>query len=298
VVPLSGVHLFVVGSDYHLGDLLWLTAFLGEYREQVQPERLLFVCPDRPANRILEGNPLIDDLRFGDPSRLRDAIVREVGCALVVRDLRPAPLARLMLREWRHHWPWLYYRDLWARERGQWLTTLFHLAPMRRFRPVLRLDDADRALARTLPTRYVAFAPHIGEYGFRPGAWLWRRIKGWDDAAWVDLAARVRRLGCEPLTLSARGQPPVRGTRALAGCPIRQIAGVVERAAALVTGESGLWFVAAALGTPFVIVPWWLPRGVDWAAPMGVPHRLIRRHEASVERVFACVRELLVPDRP
>ena len=50
--------------------------------------------------------------------------------------------------------------------------------------------------------------------------------------------------------------------------------------------ESGLWFIAAGLCTPFIIVPWWLPRSVDWAAPMQVPHRLIYRGEDSVEEVL------------
>jgi hypothetical protein len=67
---------------------------------------------------------------------------------------------------------------------------------------------------------------------------------------------------------------------------------VTEQAAALITVESGLWFVAAALGRPIIIVPWWLPRSINWVAPMGVPHRLIYRDQASVHHVLSQFRDL------
>ena len=62
---------------------------------------------------------------------------------------------------------------------------------------------------------------------------------------------------------------------------------MIEGAAALVTVESGLWYLAAAVGTPFLIVPWWLPRSLDWAAAMQTPHRLLRRRDAAVGMVVA-----------
>lgn len=287
-------HLFLLGADYHLGDLLWLTAVLAEYRRQVRPARLAVGCPDRPIGRILEHNPLLDDLRYGDPGRLR-AAARARG--EVVRDLRPLPLARAMLRDWRHHWPWVYYRDLWFLPRGQWLATFLHLGRLSSYRPVLGLCDADRATAATLPIPYVVLAPHIGRYRLPLAGRAWRRVKGWDEGNWVRLASLLRSAGYEPVTAAAADQAPIPGTRPLLGLPIRQVAGVIEGAAALVGGESGLWFIAAACATPFAIVPWWLPRGVDWAAPMGVPHRLIRRRDATVETVFASCRELVAHDR-
>jgi ADP-heptose:LPS heptosyltransferase len=73
---------------------------------------------------------------------------------------------------------------------------------------------------------------------------------------------------------------------------------VIERAHALITVESGLWYLAAALDTPLVIVPWWLPRSVDWVAPMGVPYRLINRQEATVNRVLAQVRAVIEAHTP
>ena len=89
------------------------------------------------------------------------------------------------------------------------------------------------------------------------------------------------------MTLAATGQEPIAGSTGLIGLPIRQAAGVVEQARALVTVESGLWFVAAAFGTPFVISRWWLPRSVDWAAPMGVPYGLVYSDEKPVPAVLA-----------
>jgi hypothetical protein len=57
--------------------------------------------------------------------------------------------------------------------------------------------------------------------------------------------------------------------------------------------ESGLWYIAAVLGTPVIIVPWWLPRSINWMVPMGVPHRLIYRDQASVRHVLSQLRELV-----
>lgn len=290
-------HLFLLGKDYHLGDLLWLTAVLTEYRRQVRPDHLLVGCPDRPISRILEHNPLIDELLYGEGDRLLAETRRRSVVAPIIHDLRPLSLAIAMLRDWHHHWPWLYYRDLWMRERGQWLATFLHLGRLRSFRPVLGLREEDRATARTLPSPYVALAPHVGQYTLPLVGRVWRKVKGWDDECWIRLANLLRAEGYEPITLAAADQAPIPGTRPLLGLPIRQVAGVVERASALVSVESGLWFIAAARRTPFLIVPWWLPRSVNWAAPMRVPHRLIYRQEASVDSVFARFRELVGHDR-
>jgi len=100
------------------------------------------------------------------------------------------------------------------------------------------------------------------------------------------------------LSLGAAGQSIVPGTIGLTGLPIRQVAGIVEGAAAVVTGESGLWFLAAATDTPFVIVPWWLPDGIDWAAPMGVRHRLIQREDAAVETVEQALQQVVLRPEP
>lgn len=50
----QSTHLFLIGQDYHLGDLLRSTAVLAEYRRQVRPDRLVVACPDRAISRILE----------------------------------------------------------------------------------------------------------------------------------------------------------------------------------------------------------------------------------------------------
>jgi hypothetical protein len=290
-------HYFLLGNDYHLGDLLWFTAVLREYQRQRRPDRLVVALPDRATSRILEGNPLINELIYGEmtPSWRRP----EGLCAGsppwtkqdVVYDLRPVPIALTMMRQWRRLLPWLYYRDLWLQERGQWLATFLGLGQLRDYRPELRLDEGDRVLARRLPPRYVVMAPHVGVYALPLLGALWSRIKGRSDEYWIRLADAARQEGYEPITLSAAGQPPIPDTTTLAGLPIRQVAGVIERAAALVTVESGLWFIAAALGTPFIITPWWLPRSVDWAAPMQTPHLLLYRPDDSTEAVLSYLRK-------
>jgi ADP-heptose:LPS heptosyltransferase len=278
-------HLFVLGKDYHLGDLLWFTAVLAEYRKQKLPAALIVCVPDRQISRILERNPVIDQLRYGDGSRQLSAARNQFGESLVVQDLRFWPIAVSMVRAWRNRLPWLYYRDLWFRQRGQWLATFLGLGALRDFRPTLHLVDRDRHEADLLPDRYVILAPHVGRYSIPLAGAVWRRVKGWPAERWSGLAEEIRARGYDPFTLAARGQAAIPGTRGLIGLPIRQVAGVIEKASALVTVESGLWFIAAATGTPFVIARWWLPRSVDWAGPMQVPHALVYRNEGSVQRV-------------
>lgn len=292
----SGAHLFLLGADYHLGDLMWLTAVLREYRRVLAPDLLALGCPDRPISRVLEQNPFIDELLYGDPAQIFAQARVRLGRHLVVRDLRPLSFAKSMLQDWRRRPPWLYYRDLWLQERGQWLATFLNLGRMQQFRPVLRLVEADRAEANRLRRPYVVLAPHIGQYVWSALAAVWRRLKAWPWEHWQQLAQRLRREGFEPVTLAAGNQAGIPGTRPLLGLPIRQVAGVIEGAAALVSGESGLWFLAAACETPFVIVPWWLPRSVNWAAPMRVPHRLVYGHDAAVHLVFSKLSEMIVHD--
>ncbi len=288
-------HLFLLGKDYHLGDLLWLTVVLSAYRRQIQPDVLLVGCPDRTISRILEHSPLIDTLLYGEAQAIVAAVRERYGRDLRVHDLRPLPLAMAMLRAWRSRPPWRYYRDLWLEPRGQWLATFLQLGRLQAYRPLLHLRDDDRVTAQSLVHPYVALAPHVGHTALPIANGLWARLKGWEDARWQALAAGVRRAGYEPVTLAATGQAPIPGTIPMVGLPIRQAAGVIERAEALITVESGLWYVAAALGTPLVIVPWWLPRSVDWVAPMGVPYRLVYRDRAPVSRVLSQLDELIGP---
>lgn len=286
-------HVFVLGGDYHLGDLLWFTAVLAEYRRQKLPAALIVCVPDRQISRILERNPLIDELRYGDGSGLLAAARSGNRENLIVQDLRFVPIAIAMVRAWRRRLPWLYYRDLWLSQRGQWLATFLELGELHDTRPVLRLDDQDRQVARSLPDRYVVLAPHIGNYTVPLAGELWKRVKSWPAERWSGLAEEVRVRGFEPFTLAAHGQAVIPGTRGLIGLPIRQVGGVIEKASALVTVESGLWFVAAATGTPFVITRWWLPRSVDWAGRMHVPHALVYRNENSLQHVVSLVDQMI-----
>lgn len=286
-------HVFLIGRDYHLGDLLWLTAVLAEYRRQMVPDIVLVGCPDRPISRILEACPTIDTVLFGEAGAIKHRVRQRYGTQMVLHDLQPLPLALAMVEAWRSRLPWLYYRDLWLAPRGQWLATFLHLGQLTRVKPVIHLTEADREPARRLVDPYVALAPHTGNHAMRMLNVPWKRLKGWSDDRWQALAASIRRLGYEPVTLGAPGEAPIPGTRPLIGLPIRQAAGVIERAHALVTVESGLWYLAAALDTPLVVVPWWLPRSVDWVAPMGIPYRLVRRQEATVDQVVAGVKQVI-----
>jgi hypothetical protein len=279
--------VFILGDDYHLGDLLWFTSVLAEYRKKLSPSRVVVAVPDRAISRILEHNPLADELLFGAEERSRILEMHRDADNVVVHDLRVFPIALAMLRQWRRRRPWLYYRDLWMRPRGQWLATYLRLGELEDPRPAIQLTDADRAAVRDMPGRFVVLAPHIGQYAIPFTGMLWRRVKSWPTERWVSIADNLRSRGYEPYSLGATGQPPVPGTTGIVGLPIRQVAAIVEGASALITVESGLWFVAAALNVPFIIVPWWLPRSIDWPGSSGVAHARIYRGHDSVGDVAA-----------
>ena len=95
-------HLFLVGKDYHLGDLLWLTAVLAEYRRQMAPDLLLVGCPDRSISRILEACPVIDTVLFGEARAIEPSVRQRHAGQVVVHDLQPWSLARAMLEAWRY----------------------------------------------------------------------------------------------------------------------------------------------------------------------------------------------------
>lgn len=285
--------LFVAGRDYHLGDLLWLLPVVEEYRRHREPCRVEISVPDRDVSRILEHHPAIEEILY----RARGQAVELDGFSDVV-DLRPLSLARGMLLDFRRRLPWLYYRDLWMEPRGQWLATYLGLGGLASHRPSLRLVDQDREAARAIGRPFVVLAPHTGSYRLGITQTFWRHVKGWENQKWQELAGRLRAMGLGVVSMGAEGQAAVPDTLPAVGLPIRQAAGIVEAAEALVTGESGLWLVAAALGTPFVIVPWWLPRLVDWAGPMDVRYALVRRRQATVDAVLQAMRRLCVASSP
>jgi hypothetical protein len=255
-------------------------------------------CPDRPFSRILEACPVIDSVLFGDAHAIEAAVRQRYGMQLVLHDLQPLALARGMLQAWRTRLPWLYYRDLWLAARGQWLATFLNLGQLPQVKPVIHLTGADREPARQLDRPFVALAPHTGNHTVRALNLPWKRLKGWRDDRWQALASHLRSQGYQPVTLGAPGEAPIPGTHPMIGLPIRQAAAVVERAHALITVESGLWYLAAALDTPLVIVPWWLPRSLDWVAPMGIPYRLVPRQRASVDQVVAGTTQVIAAHTP
>ncbi len=277
--------VFVLGRDYHLGDLLWLTAVLDTYRRRRQPSSVTVVCPDRGISRILENNPQIDHLIYGEYPLLR-TLGADNRLEARVHDLRILPLALKMTFDWRRRAPWWYYRDLWLAPRGQWLATYLGVGEMSSYRPTIRLNDADRVVQSRLQKPYIALAPHTGQFTTPLVSHLWHALKSWPENKWIRLADELRDRGFEVVTLAAANQSTIHGTVPLLGLPIRQAAAIIDGATGLVTGESGLWFVAAAFATPFVVVPWWLPRSVDWPAPMGTPYRLVSRADASVDNVL------------
>jgi len=287
--------LFVFGREHHLGDLVAGTTTIRAYRVLHHPSRVAVLAPDRAYSRILERDPDIDDLLYAGDAELSDPQLKH-GLSLPPADVVLDLSARSVL--------WLlHHRGPLSRRLGLLHTAL--LGTRGRImaeaagvpwpvddRPVIALRAEDRGVAAQIPRPYVVLAPYVGRFHNRLMQALWQALKAWPMDRWQRLAALLRTDGYTVVTLGAGGEEAIPGTVPVIGRPIAEAAGVVERAAALITVESGLWYLACALGVPFVVVPYWPPRHADWIPAAAPPHRLLRRSTATPAAVVAAVQQI------
>jgi hypothetical protein len=251
--------LFVFGHEHHLGDLVAGTTTIRAYRALRRPSRVAVVTPDRAYSRILERDPDIDDLLYVGDADLTD--LQSKGSPVlppadVVLDLS----ARSVMWLLRHRGPLsrrlrLLHTALLG-TRGRVMAEAAGVPWPLDDRPIINLHTGDRAVAAQIPRPYVVLAPYAGRFHNRLAQALWQALKAWPMDRWRRLATLLRAGGYTVVTLGAEGEEAIPDTVAVIGQPIARAAGVVEGATALITVESGLWYLACALDVPFVVVPY------------------------------------------
>ena len=158
----------------------------------------------------------------------------------------------------------------------------------------LRLDliDEDRAIARELARDPIVL--HLGMRWFTGGSTLESTL------ALVERLAALRPLvitcaaECESFAPYFEGSPHV--ARFLRGLPFHQWAAVFERAAVVVTVDTGATHVASAVQRPLVVAfehRFFRLNSQEWA-PYGVPHVLVRKPAAAEEDSLARFRDEIV----
>ncbi len=137
------------------------------------------------------------------------------------------------------------------------------------------VSDGSRAAATRLLAR-AGIADPARAVGLVPaGSW---GTKTWPVSHAAALACRLEAAGREVLALTGPGEEPViaaltalaPGVRVLPPCDVPQLAGVIERLAAVIGTDSGPRHVAAALGVP--TFAWFGPTHPDTWNPPGPEH--------------------------
>ena len=128
------------------------------------------------------------------------------------------------------------------------------------------------------------------------------RTKRWSERRWLTLAERIRReLGLAVVSVGTPGEGRLEtpGVLDLHELDIREAAGLLASAAALVTVDNGLFHLGHGLGVPLVhLQPHWLPAA--WTGSVD-DERFIDLHTRlptlGVKRVFEAVRALVAAER-
>ena len=158
----------------------------------------------------------------------------------------------------------------------------------------LRLDliEQDRAVARELPRDPIVL--HLGMRWFTGGSTLESTL------AVVERLAALRPLvitcaaECEEFATYFEGSPHVASF--LRALPFHEWAAVFERAAVVVTVDTGATHVASAVQRPLVVAfehRFFRLNSQEWA-PYGVPHVLVRKPAAADEDSLARFRDEIV----
>lgn len=247
-----------------LGDTLCTTPLLPAFRRQHPHARITYITQSAGFCRVLDDNPDIDLLLYsermylqGIPEQTADWIrslpVDLTGESLLYRlDLKLACTSHEAFRQ--------HISRCFASVLGIEIDSV---------RPLITLSERERRAARLLtPRPYVVFSMHSvanPERDDKRG-----RKKDWPIERWRELAARIEALGeFDVLLLAAERDPPysVPGARPMYGLPIKVAAAMLESAACLVTLESGVAHLAAAVDAPMVeIYGSMMP--VEWATPV------------------------------
>ena len=265
-----------------IGDALCTTPAVREWRLAHPDDYVLYVAQDQPISRILLKNPSVDRVRFDEGAKVRS--MRGYG-NFTKRHLFDVSKA----------WDYGIPRRIHMAQAYGVLAGI----GVGSCRPVLRLVDAERAEAAPhIPSgRFVVVCPHsvssTVETADRGGNKLW------GDSKWIELFPILHEMGFAIVSLGGPQDPKFypdddSAVTEIHNLPIRVAAAVMERADYVVTLDSGLAHIAAALDKNVVeIYPRLLP--IEWVRPHTTHNRVIQGYppQIKVRAVAAALDELV-----
>ncbi len=282
-----------------IGDVVFILPALDALR-RANPDTTWDVLTFSPGHELLDGDPRVattyiasrgDDPVGPDehPGCWHDLarILSESCYDLVVTDTRHSGIhdliescsaRRVVTQLWRDARPDEPIASLFLRR--LWEECLIG-RPVGDGRPRLHLGSVDRTSARDAwarldldPRHTVILNPHSGQ-----------QIKRWALASFVELGRLIRADGLDIVILEGNVAfdaawigNRVPGSRILPRLPLRTTAACLEPIACLVSGDTGLAHVAAAVDTPVVTL-----YGPTWAGRYGVP-----APSKNVQTPYAC----------
>lgn len=281
-------------SLHLLGDTLAATAVLRAQRAAHPDDHITFLAPDRAYARILELCPGIDrvgyvqipadeQIIYGSSRRLVESLEWWSAGDFDERHVLDIQEAASSGRGAELHMSEIYALDLGLKltDRRPWVDTKLALE----HRPVEAPDEP-----------YVVFARHtVSGKHVAPSH---ENTKRWHERKWVALAERVRRqLGLRVVSIGtpAEGRMEHPDVLDLHELDIREVAGLLAGAQALISVDNGVFHLGLGLGTTLVhLQPKWLPS--SWtASALDGPYRDMHASlpKLGVEPVFRALEELL-----
>ena len=248
-----------------LGDTLCTTPAIHAFRRANPDATIVYIAQSAPFCRVLDNNPDIDLLLYSEDLYFRGLPKPEETNQWLNRqpiDLREqAMLYRLDLKLV------CLSDEVFTRHISQAFAKLIEVE-IESTRPLIFLNEHDRRSASVFARRpYVVFSMHSVANSERPDGR--GRKKDWPMEHWQELARRIHELDQFDIYLIGSERdpwPPIPEARRLYGLPIRTVAALLESAACVITLESGIGHLCAAVDAPMIqIYSNMMPIG--WAKP-------------------------------
>ncbi|MCK9568519.1 glycosyltransferase family 9 protein [Candidatus Pacearchaeota archaeon] len=254
-----------------IGDALATTPAVREWRLNHPDEPVWYVAQDQPISRVLRKNPYVDRVIL-DPDH--DKIRRMVGWGNWTKKWLFDVGAAFSYGERRNIHMAQAYGELLGVQIGS-------------CRPELRIVDAERSEAEHIlgpMSRFVAVCPHsMSSTGLDTANREGNKL--WGDSRWRELVLIIQEMGFSVVSLGGPDDPKIfaedTGVVELHGLPIRIAAAVMDAADYVVTIDSGLAHVAAALNKNLVeIYPAVLH--IEWVYPHTTHKRVIQGYPPEI----------------
>lgn len=292
--PREGGRRVAFASLHLLGDTLAATAVLRAYRERYPADHVSLLVPDASYARVLELCPAVDCVAYLELPDDRQ---------IVFEHSRPIVEA---LPWWRNsNFDERFVLDVQEIARDG-LAGELHMAELHARRVGLELQnlrpciDVERSLAHrpaSAPEEpYIVLARHTvsGKHALAREA----KTKRWAERRWLALAARIRReLGLTIVSIGTPAEARLDQSDVLNfhDLDIRQVAGLLAGADALVTVDNGILHLGLGLDVPLVhLQPNWLPQSWTASSPSDAYRNLhVSLPRLGVARVFDSLNDIL-----